>query len=297
MYDYLIGKREEQHQSSAIPPTVYHFTFPINITYDDRIYISSELSLLRRVSTRGRGFLTKTETIKLSYLYKVQYLRNGHMIPEIRQEIIETKVVDTVDGYMSFNTTSAVNKWMEMNSVDSGIITLQVLIQPPISMVSGLPLSPVIEFDIFNNLTAQLVLTFARSENIPDASRSTRKKRQGLPTVKRLDTKFCFATPTEPNCCVRKLSINFATDLGYTWIASPKDFKPNYCTGLCPALWPTSSNSTTLLRTYKERNPTFAVEPCCAPEDLGALSLLLDFGNGPQITTLPDMVIKSCICR
>lgn len=299
-YYHLLGKGRDKRAKSSlpfIPPSIYQFTFPVNLTYDGRSYMSSELYLLRKVLSQGRTFLTNTETIQLVYVYKVWYLRKGGGPVQVtKREIISTKVVDAVDGYMSFNTTDAVNKWIEHNNRLFGEITFEVVIKPPVLISTGLPLFPVIEFDVYNNYTSQFVLNFLKPENIPNASRATRKKRQ-LATIPRLDADFCFSHPNETNCCIRDLTIDFAKDLGYTWIGSPKSYQPNYCTGLCPALWPTASQSTDFLRIFKERNPTFAVSPCCSPEELEPLSVLVNTGKGPVIQQLPDMVIKSCICR
>lgn len=292
-------KRDAKPQTSAIPPSTYRFTFPINLTYDGREFFSSELLLLRKVSPRGREILKSTETIQLLYLYEVRRYFKGFLKRETRSEFIELKVVEAAEGYISFNTTSAVLKWQEMNNVKSGFITFEVNLKTPTSIKTGLPLAPVIEFDTTLNKTALFVINFARPEDIPDASRSSRRrKRQSMSSISKLDTTFCFSNPLEPNCCVRSLSINFVRDLNYQFILFPNQYDSNYCTGLCPTFWPTASNSTGFLQSYRSRNPTFAVQPCCSPEDIGSLSVMLTSDDGEtEIREMEDMIITSCICR
>ena len=271
--------------------------FSLNLTSDDRTFLSSKLMLLTKAAQYARNQLTETETIQVNFVYKAYYYSSYGIECEERRQIVETKIVSAEPGYVSFDTTSAVTKWMEMNdNREVGEIKFEVIIRPPILIATNKPLAPVVEFDLSLNVTAQFLVTLAQPEAMLDMSTSSRRKRQ---SVTRLDKKFCFSAPKETRCCVRELTINFANDLGYTWISSPKEYQANYCLGLCPAFWPTASESTNLLRTYREHNPGFAVKPCCASEELGPLSVLIDMGSGfdPAIESLPDMVVESCICR
>lgn len=259
--------------------------------------MSSKLILLKKAAKYARHQLTETEAIQVNYIYKAHYYSSYGIDCEERRQIVETKIVSADPGHVSFDTTSAVTKWIEMNdNREVGEIIFEVIIRPPILIATNKPLAPVIEFDLSLNITAQFVVTLAQPEAMLDMSTSSRGKRQ---SVTRLDKKQCFSTPQEKRCCLRELNINFADDLGYTWISSPKEYQANYCVGLCPAFWPTASGSTSILRTYREHNPGFAVKPCCASEDLSPLTVLIDMGSGfdPKIENLPDMVLDSCICR
>lgn len=272
--------------------------FPINLTSDDRTFMSSELMLLKKAAKFARNQLTETETIQVNFIYKAHYYSSYGIDCEERRQIVETKIVNAEPGYITFDTTSAVTKWIEMNdNREVGEIKFEVIIRPPILISTNKPLAPVIEFDLSLNTTAQFVVVLAQPEAMLDMSTSSRRRRQSQ--VTRLDTKFCFSAPKEKRCCVRELTINFAKDLGYTWISEPKEYQANYCLGLCPAFWPTIAMSTDFLRKYREQNPGFAVKPCCGSEELSPLSVLIDIGDGSDasIESLPDMVLESCICR
>ena len=272
------------------PPLIYRFTFFINTTspYPDREIMSSQLLLFQSISSNGRQILNDVETIELSFVYKTNY---GYSTFETKQEILETKVVNVEEKYISFDTTHAVRKWMELNIRETGEIMFEVTIKSPEILLNNQPLSPILEFNTSEPKTATFIINY--SSNIENLS-TFRKKRQ----ISKLDEQFCFANPNEPNCCVKSLKIDFANDLNYTFVVMPREYDPNYCSGFCPSFWPTASNSTTILQDYKERNPSFAVEPCCAPDELGSLSMLLSLGeNQFAIQTLPNMIIKSCICR
>lgn len=256
------------------------------------------------MSQRGRHLLKNFETIQLNYIFTVRKFYKGFVWRETRRYHIETRVVDaTTDGYIRFDTTRSVFKWQELNRMKStGFITFEIKIQTPTITGTGYPLPPAIEFNTERG-SSQFVMNFARPENIPDSSRSTRRvKRQSIipsTTIPKLDTSFCFPRPTESNCCVRTLTINFMQDLGpeYSFILFPVEYDSNYCTGLCPNFWPSASNSTVFLQGFRQMNPTFAAQPCCSPEDLGPLSMMF-FSNGTlEIVEVEDMIITSCICR
>ena len=303
----FFGKKKRQlyPQSSALPPFTYQFTFPINTTSEGKEFFSSQLLLFRKVSLRGRHLLKNFETIQLNYIFTVRIPHKGFIRRETRRQHVETRVVDaTTDGYIRFNTTRSVFKWQEMNRRESGFITFEIKIQTPILTRTGYPLPPIIEFSTTEKGSSQFVMNFVRPENIPNASRSTpRTKRQSEiappSTIPKLDINFCFPRPTESNCCVRTLTINFIQDLGanYSFIVFPAEYDSNYCTGLCPNFWPSASNSTIFLQEFRKMNPTFATQPCCSPEDLGPLSMMY-FSNGElEIADVDDMIITSCICR
>lgn len=272
-------------------PTIYRYKFSINTTspFENYEIVSSELLLLQKVSPKGRRYFTSIETLQVSFVYKEM---DKYSSIATKKEIIETKVVDVDERYVTFDVTNAVKRWMEVNVVDSGEITFEVEIKPPELISNHRPLQPILEFDILDKKTTKFVLKYGSSENL-----STLRKKRQLDVMK-LDREFCFANPAEPNCCVKSLEIDLAEDLDYTFVVMPKRYNSNFCIGLCPAFWPTASNSTSLLRSYKELNPTFAPKPCCAPDEFGSLSMMVSLSpNQFEILKLPNMVVKSCICR
>ena len=136
--------------------------------------------------------------------------------------------------------------------------------------------------------TTQLVVFTVNEKDIEDAKR---RKRQ-------VSSDFCFNNFTT-NCCVRRLTINFHTDLNWTWVIFPEEYEPNYCSGDCPYLWPTATLHAENLQTVKLLNPAASAEPCCVPAVLLPLTILWeDEATGALILEpLSEMTVDSCICR
>lgn len=268
-----------------IPPIQYKLQIPLNLT-NVRIVTSAELILLSHVASY-RQVLQEIETIQISLIYK----KDQDYSKRVKETIL-TQVLSTDDGYISFNVTEAIKRWLEINQHLNGvgIMELEVAILPPHSL-HYIHYPPVLEFDISSESNTQFVVMSAPPEQPPEQM-SSRKKRQIL------NGDFCFGSPNEPNCCIRELTINFEEDLGWTWVLSPLQYQANYCVGLCPVLWPSASFATQIFQLYAENNPGGAVQPCCSTEELSPLTLLILNGNGnTQLIKLSDMVIHSCICR
>ena len=277
------------------------------------MFTSAELLIFKeRVKSiaKARTKLVEMETVQISFIYTTYHYHNSYLVKEDKREIVDTRIVRTdVDEFEPFDVTNAVKKWMYVNQYSTGEIQLEVTIRCPVSLSTNRPYPPLIEFDTSkdsSNRSAQFILTFVRPQERTDMSTSSsstdtsgnrgsgRKKRQA---ITRLDTDFCFNEPTEVNCCVRELTIDFADDLGWTWVMMPLQYKPNYCLGLCPFLWPTISNSTIFQQLLRERNPTSAAEPCCASDNLKPLTVLFSFAGELFVQQFNDMILETCICR
>ncbi|NP_001171727.1 transforming growth factor beta-2 precursor [Saccoglossus kowalevskii] len=111
-----------------------------------------------------------------------------------------------------------------------------------------------------------------------------------------LDATQCFPIPTETNCCLRQLYIDFKKDLGWTWIHAPQGYNANYCGGACPYLWSQNTQHTTILSLYQSLNPDASAVPCCVPKTLESLTILYYESRKPKITQLTNMVLTSCKC-
>lgn len=113
------------------------------------------------------------------------------------------------------------------------------------------------------------------------------------------DKEYCMANPTESRCCVRPLQINFHTDLNWKWILWPRNVHINYCAGLCPYAWPTTTERyPNVLIQYRYLNPTAAAEPCCSAQKLQAINVIVQEvpGERPSIKMLSDVRVESCVC-
>ena len=113
------------------------------------------------------------------------------------------------------------------------------------------------------------------------------------------DRQYCLDNPTESRCCVRPLEVNFHTDLNWRWILWPRNVRINYCAGLCPYTWPTTTERyPKVLRQYRYLNPTAAAEPCCSAQKLQSIMAIVQEAPEmrPSIMMLSDMLVESCVC-
>ena len=294
----LVAKRDidVSMYQDYVPPTSYRILFNLDLKHDTLVW-SSDLRLYKRKKIFN-GFEAKqqksarvTENVEV---YQVLRALNDNE-KEIRNVILLTsKDVDVqTDQYESFDVTHAVRTSI---SEGSKVLELEVVVKCPQSLTTGLAFLPSIEFvTTKENNTVQLVVATLKEEELEqsdDYNKVRRRKRQSA-----IDSEFCLNNPQEHNCCLRKLVVNFRSDLGWRWVIAPRKFSPNYCEGLCPFFWPSVSMSTSLLIRYREMNPTAAVEPCCATSSFKPLTLLMVINGRIVVEELSDMIVESCICR
>ncbi|XP_023676029.1 growth/differentiation factor 10-like isoform X1 [Paramormyrops kingsleyae] len=108
---------------------------------------------------------------------------------------------------------------------------------------------------------------------------------------------------SEPRVCARRyLRVDF-TDIGWSeWILAPKAFDAYYCAGTCGFPMPKvvrPSNHATIQSIVRAVGITPGVpEPCCVPEQMGALSVLfLDESRNMILKVYPSMSVETCSCR
>ena len=136
-----------------------------------------------------------------------------------------------------------------------------------------------------------LIIMFRSSKASHPVSNNRRQKRS-------LDADYCFRrNPSETNCCLRELFIDFRKDLGWNWIRAPSGYKANYCAGACPYLWSTDTQHSTILSLYHTMNPQASSAPCCTPKDLDPIVLMYYDRGRFKFTQLPNMVVISCNCN
>ncbi|XP_070578677.1 transforming growth factor beta-2 proprotein-like [Ptychodera flava] len=135
------------------------------------------------------------------------------------------------------------------------------------------------------------MLVSSKAERTSAIENDNRRKRRSL------DASYCFAQPSQTNCCLRQLYIDFKKDLGWDWIHAPKGYHANYCGGSCPYLWTgEDSQHTNIISLYKTLNPNASPAPCCVPKDLESLTILYYESRKPKISQLTNMVLASCKC-
>ena len=103
-------------------------------------------------------------------------------------------------------------KWSTESLVQT--LELEVVIKCPRKVSTGLSLLPTIEFvlndDNKENRTAQLVVAIVQEKERESEENSLGKQRKRQTAV---NSAFCLSRPQEPNCCLRRLEINFKKDL------------------------------------------------------------------------------------
>lgn len=281
----------------VVPPVSYKITFELELPSDTLIW-ASDLRLFKRKKINNLRIKQNHNAVENVEVYYVSRKKNKDGKEVKNFVLVSSKDVSSEDdGYESFDVTQAVRKWATESLVQK--MELEVVIKCPEFVSTGLALLPSIEFVVGNdnkeNRTAQLVIaTVQEEEREPEEKNSVvgRRKRQTA-----VNSKFCLSNPQEPNCCLRRLEINFKKDLGWSWILAPQSFVPNFCQGLCPFFWPSATMSTTLLIQYSSMNPTAAVEPCCVAAVMKPLTLLMVINGRIFLNELSDMIIDSCICR
>ena len=279
-----------------MPPVSYKITFTLGLPSDTLIW-ASDLRLFKRKKINKLHIKQNQNAVENVEVYYVSRGKNKDG-KEVRNFVLVSSkdVSSEDDGYESFDVTQAVKKWATESLVET--MELEVVIKCPEFVSTGLALLPSIEFvvsdDNKENHTAQLVIaTIQEEEGEPEGKNNVgRRKRQTA-----VNSQFCLSHPEEPNCCLRRLEINFKRDLGWSWILAPRSFIPNFCQGLCPFFWPSATMSTTLLIRYSTMNPTAAVEPCCVAAAMKPLTLLMVINGRIFLNELSDMIVDSCICR
>ena len=131
-----------------------------------------------------------------------------------------------------------------------------------------------------------------KTTNTQQGSRSRKVHKRSL------NSNYCFKrNPSESNCCLRELYIDFHKDLGWNWIVSPLGYKANFCAGACPYLWSVETQHSAILNLYRSMNPLASSSPCCTPLDMDPL-LVMYYSNGVfEMKQLPSMTLLSCSCR
>ena len=301
-----LGKRQTLDENFVVDyflaqltsPTVYKLSFNLNELDSDLVLAHAELRLFKKsfdslihISSYVPRPAEKVEVYTVSHIVDSE---TGLVSPT---ELVASKEVEGIgDNFISFDISQALQRCLEEGSSE---LELEVVIKCPESLSSGIPFPPAIKFvtkpDEQLANPAQLVVAFLQMQeaerNVRDSSGKVHKRQDPV------DSTYCLTNPSEPNCCLRELEIDFQQDLGWDFVLQPQSFHSNYCEGLCPAHWPAHSMSTTLLIKYKEMNPTAAVKPCCVPAVLKPLVVLIVHNGIPQLEELTDVIVESCICR
>lgn len=286
-------------KESSVSPVLYNLRFDeFDFSDSDRMW-SVKLQLYKRkapVDVTSKRGMNPIEAVKVFRVLKTYaYGRSTK-----RYVLLASKNVPSDDeGYVSFNITSGVKNWVGEDS----ILELAVQIDTPQRVDTGLSLPPAITFDVPSHRkgehNARLVVERLNEIERTGSNRLhddlyRRRKRQ---TVQGVNSEYCFNNPSESNCCIKNLTVDFHEDLNWNWIIYPKRFQPNFCKGQCTKRWPSATQSTTFLMQLRESNPTAAPEPCCVAHKTRPLTVFMWLKGEVVLNEFPDMIVDSCICR
>ncbi len=304
-------EKEEEEESIkdpySVPPIKYSLRFDaLDLNNTDNIW-SVQLLLFKRKATlesyHPKRGVNPIENVKVYHIISDGYLSR-------RYEVLASKNVpsETDDGFVSFNITGGIKNWLTVtpphHNLHPSTIELEVMIHTPEAVESSLYFPPTITFDVPSyekgEVNARLIVERLDEKEglVTDFEESFNYDRKKRATIQGAGRAYCDANPDEPNCCVRPFTVNFAEDLDFNFVISPRSFQPNYCNGQCQDLrWPIATKSTENLIKLRQHNPTAAPEPCCVPHDTRPLQLLMVVNGMTVIREFPNMIIDSCICR
>ena len=255
----------------------------------------------RKVTHKSSGIRRGTNPSETVKVFQVQRKSSIGKLKKVYQLFTTKNVRSEHEGYVSFDITEGIKRWREGLSQQQSL-ELDILIDTPEIVRSGLNLPPIIMFDVptygKGERKAQLVVeTLSDKENLTAVLNNAMQLRRKR-TTGGVNSQYCFDNPNETNCCIREATINFHRDLHWDWIILPETFNPNYCSGGCQnSIWSHATKSTSFLTQLRENNPTAAAEPCCVPHEMKSIRVLMVINGHIVLNDIPDMVVKSCICR
>ena len=222
----------------------------------------------------------------------MQYVEIKAVIEKIGlKTTITTKYVDPrTEGFEVFNILPAVRTWLTQDVTN---VTLLVTIKCLSSSDCGLLYKTEQQVMKFKDYDAheQAPRILVSSRNPLEAE--TRTKRQSsIPGVS-------FCSESQSTCCLKKLTIDFHNDLGFTFIKQPRFIQANYCEGVCPTY---QSGDLMTPSVYKflsklQGSPASSIEPCCAGNTFNDVSIVLQVTNTSYvIESLKQVEVTSCRC-
>ena len=227
-----------------------------------------------------------------------------HTIINNIRYFVEKRDVDVYSsGSQYFDITHAAKLWVTGNV--SGNVEMEVAVSCDSSpdcnsefTTSGKPLAKV-SFTQDTNNASQIPRIITISRNPLEVSETHRVKRNA-PVVQPV---YCNTT-NESLCCLHPLVINFANDLGITFISKPKDFTSNFCGGYCPEVSGTGLMTPDRFQIMRLLNtsPTRSVKPCCSGIEYQPLNILVSLFNftsfkyETHLDLLEQVKVTKCQC-
>ena len=275
--------------TKALFPTGYKLIF--NPTLPSQHFYSAELRLFKKITPRCKDVVF--ENVEVFYVERLSNEKD-------ERTLVLSKNVELFDEeYESFDVSTAVKKWISNDVNDS--LELEVVINCPYSMDSDKFLPPSIEFHTddgslsaeFEDTRPQLVVATVTDEAAAQIEQQSRRRRRRQV----VDSAYCGRNPKAIHCCIRRLVLNFHTDLNLPWILYPPTFSPNYCRGMCPVPFLGESSLRLNIQRFYQTNE-LGGGPCCAIYSMAPLLMLIEdqWTGTVMMLDVPDMEITSCGC-
>lgn len=292
----------KSEEASSISPVLYNLRFG-GLNFSDTHHLwSIKLQLYKRKATLGLNNKRGTNPVDAVKVFRV--IRTFSYGQSMKKYVLLASMnvpSSEDDRYVSFNITSGVKNWLA-SSPDQTTLELDVQIDTPQRVDTGLSLPPAVVFDIPSHGKGEhnarlLVERLNQLERVgPNREHDNLFRRRKRQTVQGVNNEFCHDNPTTSSCCIRNLTIDFH-ELGLNQIVYPTVFQSNYCQGECRLNAASASRSTSFLMQLRETNPTAAPEPCCVAHKTRPLTVFMNLNGSVQLRDIPDMIVESCICR
>ncbi|CAB3360076.1 Hypothetical predicted protein [Cloeon dipterum] len=248
------------------------------------------------------------------------------------EKILEVPINSHSDGWILFNVTGALDKWIQDDESNLGLYINVVRqntskhVKPEYAgiQLTGTEKQPFmvafLKADInlnpsedYPSLDAEEEIELENEfENLDTlekrrSKRDTKKiKQAGSSQVSHYDPIKSFVPESnhrpENACQLRTMFVNFA-DLNWNqWIIAPDGYAAFYCYGDCKFPLTSHMNATNhaIVQTLVHLiNPVAVPTPCCAPTKLSEISVLyyMDASANVFLKRFKNMVVKACGCQ
>lgn len=263
-----------------------------------------------QIDLRGKDFVTKADLRLKKSLLEQDFLRDDgikveqkdlvHIFYWVRGDgdnedypiYITSTYLDqeSISGVVELNITKAILLWLDVPEHAQsrmGNIELELRLRCPEPLSSNDTFVPNFQFFTESSNESRLYITTYKERTHLQHNALKRKRRNSE------DMTFC--RPSEFQCCLNRLTINFERDLNWTWIIRPKEIPFNFCSGECPLYL--ENQHARFLDYLKFYNPTAAPEPCCAGNSFLSVPISIIVNGEVEQGLLENVIITSCSCR
>ncbi|ESP05144.1 hypothetical protein LOTGIDRAFT_151945 [Lottia gigantea] len=191
------------------------------------------------------------------------------------KNIVDRIETDVKKGWLQFNMTSSVRKWLEKPHMNHGF---------SVRCKTCYYRKHRVLFGAKEGYRPVLVIHLGRDRG-----------RRGRRSID--------CTPGETSCCRQQFYISFEDIENFVQVLEPKGIWANYCTGSCHEPTNAHYNHTSLIQAMRWRagtvNETFMeeIKPCCSPISYLTKSMLIIEPSGDlSYNEIPNISVQACGC-